>query len=704
MQNPEIYEFGDIRVDRPRMSVERSGRPVTLEPKAFDVLLMLIDNRDRLVTKEELLESVWRDTYVTPNVLTRSIAQLRKALGDDAHEARYIQTAAKRGYRFIAPVRIVGEGETLIVGPAAAPMPAPKRMRAGWIVAAALAIVMLAGGFALYRMRLADSDAAPIQLERVTTGRGYNGQPAISPDGNRVAYVSDRSGSLEIVVTAFTPGASELTITRDGGNNVEPAWSPDGQWLAFRSRSRGGIWVVAGTGGIPRQIVDFGSHPAWSRDGRSIVFESDAGGEVMKSVLWSVRSDGTSLRQLTKAGSLAGGHHQPSWSSSGEWIVFSLYRTHLNSLLCVMRTADGKVNTLTQANGVGLPQFAGDDRTIFWAGLGDSLNSEIYRIRFDPESGKAAGEVELLQTLEGFVDGLSVASGGRAVTGVVTSDNNLWSIDVDSDAHASEPKRITDATVRNGYSSYSPTGRVVFVEQATARSTLSTWVMNDDGTGREPLLVDVQNRSPQWSPDGKRVLVLYEPVPHEQHYGWVDIATRKLTPAQIPAAGVESARISPDGREVAYFTRQTDGVLNVWRRPLDGGRARQVTFDPEAASYPVWSPDGQRLAIEITRGKDTYIALVAKNGGPVRMLVTDPGLSWPHSWSPDGKWIAFAGERSAVWNLYVVAVDTGEVRKLTHFSSAAGYVRYPSWSPDGRRIVFELSVQTGGVWSMNLSR
>ena len=84
------------------MEVRRAGQVVPLEPKALDVLSHLMANADRVVTKDELLDLCWRETFVTPNVLTRAIAQLRKALGDDAFEARYIETVSKRGYRFIS--------------------------------------------------------------------------------------------------------------------------------------------------------------------------------------------------------------------------------------------------------------------------------------------------------------------------------------------------------------------------------------------------------------------------------------------------------------------------------------------------------------------------------------------------------------------------------------------------------------------------
>src|SRR5262249_27118392 len=77
-------EFGDIYVDFNRMTVRRAGNPVDIEPKVFDLFRFLVTHRDRLVTKEELLDAVWRDTFVAPNALTRAVAQLRKALGDDA--------------------------------------------------------------------------------------------------------------------------------------------------------------------------------------------------------------------------------------------------------------------------------------------------------------------------------------------------------------------------------------------------------------------------------------------------------------------------------------------------------------------------------------------------------------------------------------------------------------------------------------------
>ena len=101
----DVFQFDDVHVDVANARVLKSGQPVAVEPKAFSVLTYLLENRGRLVEKEELLKGVWPDTFVTENALTRAIAQLRKALGDSTAKPKYIETVPTRGYRLIAPVQ-----------------------------------------------------------------------------------------------------------------------------------------------------------------------------------------------------------------------------------------------------------------------------------------------------------------------------------------------------------------------------------------------------------------------------------------------------------------------------------------------------------------------------------------------------------------------------------------------------------------------
>lgn len=99
-----VYAFDDVRVEPHTRRVLKAGTAVPLEPKAFDVLLYLLTHRGRLVEKEALLNAVWKEAFVTPNAMTRVIAHLRKGLGDDAREGKYIETVPTRGYRFVAEV------------------------------------------------------------------------------------------------------------------------------------------------------------------------------------------------------------------------------------------------------------------------------------------------------------------------------------------------------------------------------------------------------------------------------------------------------------------------------------------------------------------------------------------------------------------------------------------------------------------------
>lgn len=110
-----FYEFDTFRVDAAERQLQRAGKLVPLTPKVFDILLVLIENKGQTVEKEELIRKVWADTFVEEGSLNRNISTLRKALGDDSNEQRFIKTLPKRGYRFTANVEEIIEDEPLII-------------------------------------------------------------------------------------------------------------------------------------------------------------------------------------------------------------------------------------------------------------------------------------------------------------------------------------------------------------------------------------------------------------------------------------------------------------------------------------------------------------------------------------------------------------------------------------------------------------
>src|SRR5450432_2558609 len=109
-----LYRFGQFALDSRKRTLCRANSSVSLTPKAFDVLLFLAQNPNRLVTKEELLQAVWGDTFVEEGNLTQYISHLRKALGDNSEDTRLIVTIARKGYQFTADVIVAEAADSAI--------------------------------------------------------------------------------------------------------------------------------------------------------------------------------------------------------------------------------------------------------------------------------------------------------------------------------------------------------------------------------------------------------------------------------------------------------------------------------------------------------------------------------------------------------------------------------------------------------------
>jgi pimeloyl-ACP methyl ester carboxylesterase/DNA-binding winged helix-turn-helix (wHTH) protein len=116
-----IFVFGDCELDLDRFELRRAGRRCPVEPQVFDLLAVLIRERRRVVPKEELLDTVWGNRFVSESALTSRVKAARQAIGDDGHSQRLIRTAHGRGYQFVAPV-----DEAVQPGPAARVTPTPS--------------------------------------------------------------------------------------------------------------------------------------------------------------------------------------------------------------------------------------------------------------------------------------------------------------------------------------------------------------------------------------------------------------------------------------------------------------------------------------------------------------------------------------------------------------------------------------------------
>jgi TolB-like protein/DNA-binding winged helix-turn-helix (wHTH) protein/Tfp pilus assembly protein PilF len=177
------YEFGPYSVDAGRRLLLRHGEPVALAPKVFETLLTLIENRERVLGKDELLEKVWGDTSVEEGGLTRNVSILRKTLGEKPDDHQYIVTVPARGYRFVADLReTTGGGE-----PSAVPVPAhpeqqhtprPKMSALRWLAASVSVALALGTLTYLWRaVRAAESERPTITALAVLPLENLSGDP-----------------------------------------------------------------------------------------------------------------------------------------------------------------------------------------------------------------------------------------------------------------------------------------------------------------------------------------------------------------------------------------------------------------------------------------------------------------------------------------------------------------------------------------------
>jgi Tol biopolymer transport system component/DNA-binding winged helix-turn-helix (wHTH) protein len=730
------YRWDDFVLDLDAFRLERSGVPLALEPKAFNLLVLLVERPGHVFTKQEIFERLWPGTVVTDHALTRVVAQLRRVLDDDARDGRYISTIPTRGYRWLPQVERVQDvaqpGRPVdAVAAAESAAPAPERRPLVPAMALGLAVAIILIGIIAWTQRDARTEAVerragppadlawPVQL---TTHPGLDLHPSLSPQGDAIAFASDRSGSFELYVRALSGTAAELPLTSDGLHNVQPAWSPDGSLIAFHSHGRG-IWVMSARGGVPRQLASEGSHPAWSADGRRIAFQSDEPSDVTPSAFGAqsggfiqvVDVDGSNQRQLTAAGQPLGGHAYPVWTRDSRFVAFSVFDGGSNN--GVWRVAADTGDTIQLLRGMrGYYElaFAPGDTALYAAG-GDPF---ISRIPFNPETGNIAGERELI-AVPGVasVRGLTVAPDGRSLglAGLAIA-SQLWAQPIAPDGSGRGAPRAltTDTSRRNSLPVVSPDGSRVAYVSTRGGEAPNVWMIGVDGKDSVQLTdnqgPDVQ---PYWFPDGRRVAFLS--TRQEGLALWsVDLATRRETLmrelADFTAAVREAGKgilaepaLSPSITRVAialvappYANRQ------LFISPTTTPNARALTDVSQWVGYPAWSRDEKHLAVELKIGSSTHAAVIEVESGAMRRLTSERGQTWIRSWSPDGKKIAAAVFRSGRWDLRWIDAASGATGAISASSAPNAYVRYPEWSPRGDVVVYERGELRGNIWMLRL--
>ncbi len=503
-----MYCFGDITVDPAAYRVTKGDDVRPLEPKSFRLLLFLIEHRDRAITKEEILENIWRDTFVTDNALTRAIAQIRKALDDDPKQPRYIETVPTVGYRFVAALE-----------PVSPPPPAPAQLhrwgKSHWIVFCATAAITAFGLFVMV-LKGRSPRTALFEATQFTTSDGLDVSPSFSPDGNLIAYASDHSGRFQIYARSRDMNARELQLTRDENQNLGPVFSPDGRWIAYYSLAQPGIYRVPALGGPAQKLTSFGVQPAWSPDGKWIVFPSFGSASLsatdsywpQHSTLWLISSEGGQPKQLTTTGNPLGGQHWPSWSPDGKEIRFiNMYKRQ--SSVWSYRLADASRSRLfTFDFPLGGPVFSPDQRNMYYVKWQLNGDIAIWRLPLDPARFQPAGEPQpVYMPVVGVPKDLTLSPDGRRLSfSILLSQSKiLLAPTPDGRTISGEPTPVThEVSFRYAQSSLSLDGSLVSYTVWRKGRNAAVMVSKTDGSDAWMAETDTeQHYYPHFSADGQ---------------------------------------------------------------------------------------------------------------------------------------------------------------------------------------------------------
>jgi Tol biopolymer transport system component/DNA-binding winged helix-turn-helix (wHTH) protein len=690
------FSFEGIVVDRARQQVTRNGERIDLEPKAYRVLCHLIENRHRLVTKEELIAAIWAGTFVTDNALTRVIAQIRKQLGDSARSPRFIETVAATGYRFIAAEEIAARPMLSVLPSPPVNQPRPiSAQPPRWPMAAAVAAVMaLAAGAGWLSHPRAVATPHVAGLQQVTSSLGADQFPTFSPDGSQIAFSSNRSGHFEIYVRSLATGSAERQITSDGGYNIEPAWSPNGQEIAYASQTRGGIAVIPVTGGTTRYITSTGSNPSWSPDGRTLVYRA---GSIGRTNLWLVALDGSPPRPLTHSGTPPGDHQYPRWLADGRHIVFSAFFP-TKGRPWVVDTLTGQLQQIQiAADSVLFPWLPADGRFLYYSTPGmqgavvprDPVG--VWRARIDSHWRAEKPELLIPSGGQSPLDLAVTGDGSHIAISQFRVETALWSLPLNRSGTATgDPKpMVQDASIAVGHPVFSPDGSKLAYSSMRQGGDWTVFVAGPDGSSPYP--ITSSGHVVSWL--GNDSLGYIGQRDGKSQYWIAPLhGPPKLMNLKLDLGPYAVIAGSPQGTGLVAHSGNRNIGIKLVLIDLATGESRDLTPPGRTFVFPSWSPDGRWIsAVErIDPKSDTRVVIDAATGAIENLLESPDGVEFfPSSWAPDNDRVVFASQRAGICNLYWVSRSTGQVQQLTHFDSQSETAFHPAWSPKGDRIVFE---------------
>lgn len=595
--------------------ISQGNTVVALEPRVMHMLVFFAERSGDVIFRQELLDAFWPDLETNESALTRTIFDLRTALGDNARNAQYIETIRKRGYRLVAPVRWVatpsmGDGQsvdvpTVVVASQTTAIPSHR-----WLLAGAALMVGVFATMAMYGMLSPSSSqtvSMPQSIMQLTSLQGVEREPSLAPDGSAIAFVWDddlKDGDNYNVFIKQIGASTAVQRTNTGYDDRYPVWSPDGKTLAFvRLTGRScALFTMPAISGTEEKVSDCGSAYGdlptltWTADGKALIY-ADRSSHDQPYRLHHVDIQTGQVTVLIEAEDGKFGDYFPAASPDGRYLAFSRQHSYVqNATIFLMDLSSGAKRSL-------------------WSDI-----SRLY--------------------------GLSWSSDGLVVAAREGSRLGLWQVDVDGNE---APKWL-------GYDSaiYPSVSRETeAVAYLSARSDVNVWRVSNpilvDEAVAEPVIASTRwDASAHWSPRGNEIAFISNRTGYSELWKSDAQHTRPVQLTHFEGAVLWDPRWSPDGRRIV-FTVNTDSTDALYVIDSAGGVPHLVHRQQVDLTAPTWSRAGDAIYFGSRFDGHMQIARLDLATKVVRQVTTAGGHRAVESFDGNYLYVAKGGEQRGLF-------------------------------------------------------
>ena len=711
--------FGVFELDLRAGELRRNGVKVKLQEQPFQVLAELLERPGQVVTREELRNRLWpADTYVDfDHSLNAAIRRLRDALGDSAENPTFVETVARRGYRFLAPVTDIaqnGHGPVAVESPAPVPVVSAPRFRRWWLAAFAAAVLLLVAGLVI-GFHISSRASAPGRTSRLTANP--SGDPvrsaAISRDGRYLAFSDDTGFYLRQIDTGET---HPITLP-DHATASSISWAADSDHMVValsEMNHPSSLWEISVFGSGARKIVDEASQPAVSPNGKQIAYVA---GPPLHERIWITGTFGESPHELLgEDGDLFG---TISWSPDSRKIAFTTARfTYGYGTKGMIAVADvSEASQGRQVHPVVVESIVGLNGPMVWASDGRIIytleeprprqeDSNLWSIRLDSQL-KPNGIPVRLTNDQGHVFTVSASGDSKRIAyvkGVPQPD--VYVARLQSTGAITEPKRLTlDDRQDLPFDWTADNKSVIFISDRTG--SFSIYKQSIDQAMPELLMsANQQLMGPRLSPDGSHLLYLLNPSWGDPNF---EVPLMSMPLSGGPSRQIAKARwitnlqCARSPATACIYSVINDAGLTFFRFDSEGTETTPfLQIKDELAQAYNWSlsPDGNTLAIEKGKwgGQEPRIRLVSLDGGSDRWITIRgwPGLSYL-DWAADSKsmWGPTTGEKENV----LLRIDLqGNATVVWHPKGVS--VGWAIPSRDGKLLALQVHSSSANVWML----